>query len=84
MSNVIPLGKHKWHRCKEPNCQVCQGGLAYCVVCGGAEGELTIDCCGRRLSEEVRHKVFYGEVDYTRSQGWFRCIAGDPVNPSGA
>lgn len=46
-------------------CAFCQGGLALCTLCGGAEGTLTTECCGRRLTaaeEEAIHES--GTLDF--------------------
>jgi hypothetical protein len=45
-------------------CNVCDGGLALCLVCGGAEGTLTSHCYGERVPEEVLDRVYAGETDY--------------------
>lgn len=45
---------HSWlrHRnCRsERSCSICDGGLAVCTTCEGAEGELTKKCCGRPMT----------------------------------
>lgn len=42
--------EHIWHKCKQPcetpHCVYCEGGLAMCVVCRQAEGELEKSCPG--------------------------------------
>ena len=35
----------------------CEGNLAFCTVCKGAEGSLTTECCGRPITEEEEHKI---------------------------
>ena len=57
---------------KEPyesdSCQACV--LAYCKVCGGAEGSLPTDCPGERMPHELEDRVYAGDIDYTRRYGW--------------
>lgn len=56
--------------CQNSPCSICDGGLAYCTVCGGFEGTLTTDCCGRRLTEDDEHRIFdLGILDY-RDGAW--------------
>ena len=49
--------EHVLHQCDDPECFVCNGGLAQCDVCNGAEGTLTTDCCGRQLTEAEEHAI---------------------------
>jgi hypothetical protein len=57
-------------RCNNPEalfctpCNICDGGLAICVVCGGAEGSLTSHCAGERLDVAQLDRVYAGETDY--------------------
>jgi hypothetical protein len=62
------LEKHD--KCEIPHCCVCDGGLAICTVCGGAEGTLTEDCCGRILSGDEQDDVYYGRLFYRASTGF--------------
>lgn len=39
-------------------------GLVYCTVCDGAEGELTTDCPGVKMTREMRYAVVTGSADY--------------------
>lgn len=57
-------------------CMVCEGGLALCVVCGGAEGSMPSDCPGHRMEPEVQDAVYAGEVDYDRREGWVQRPSG--------
>lgn len=57
---VIPFGRHRlqpW------------GELAYCPVCGGAEGDLPEHCPGYPMTDEERAAVLAGELDFRRSEG---------------
>lgn len=44
--------------CNKTGCQYCDGGLAYCTVCGGAEGSLLPECPGVRLTPEQHDKNY--------------------------
>lgn len=50
--------------CQEGRCNICSGGLAVCTVCGGAEGELTLECPGIKLDEHVRYAILQGSLDF--------------------
>lgn len=52
--------EHKYFKCKcnEPYCMYCDGGLGLCTICGGAEGTLTTDCCGRRITHEEEDRIY--------------------------
>ena len=56
--------KHVKHECDEVECMVCDGGLFVCTVCGGAEGALTTECCGRRMSGAEINDVFNGKKNF--------------------
>lgn len=45
-------------KCSNPYCQFCEGGLYACTVCGGMEGTLTTDCCGRRLTADEEDRIY--------------------------
>lgn len=53
----------------DPSCQICQGGLAVCKVCGLLEGGLTTDCPGVP-SHDKGDEVYAGKLDYREGQGW--------------
>ena len=67
------MSQHKYHKCRDcnkpGNCRYCDGGLLYCVVCGGAESELLKHCPGRRLNEEALSAISMGKI---QSLDWFR------------
>lgn len=45
--------------------ELVQGDLAFCTTCKAGEGELTTDCCGRRMTEEERKRVYeLGTLDF--------------------
>lgn len=46
------------------NCNVCDGGLAICSLCGLAEGSLTTDCSGQESYREYGDRVYAGEIDF--------------------
>ena len=61
---------HEWlvHTdCRSEFCSICHGGLAVCVVCGCAEGELPTDCPGFKLGDRAKLAIFNGTMDYKNS-----------------
>lgn len=58
------------------NCIICSGGLFQCAVCNGAEGQLTTECCGKWLSQEVLDGVFDGHCDFVGGK-WVNLNADD-------
>lgn len=75
MADIIPWPRHTRQECNHPDgdythCGYCMGGLFMCSVCGGAEGELTTDCCGHSLTPAVREQCYAGRLNYTRRNGW--------------
>lgn len=72
-SNVIVFPGHHLHRCGPEceGCPVCEGGLASCDNCGGAEGSMPTDCPQRLMTQEEWEAVYRGELDYRlRLGGW--------------
>lgn len=62
---------HRWHdhtNCDHDGevreCPICEGGLSLCLTCGAAEGELTTDCPGRKMTGGERYAAFAGGMDY--------------------
>lgn len=60
---------HIWHRCKKDGCNICEGGLAYCEVCGALEGSLLSFCPGFKLNSDAINACYNGNV---RDLVWFR------------
>lgn len=69
--------KHTFFKCSShacmrrdsSRCPICDGGLAYCTVCKGAEGSLTTDCCGRPLTAIEEAEICrLGGVDFIGGQ----------------
>ena len=59
--------KHKFFECNcnKEHCIYCDGGLAYCVICKCAEGELTSECCGREVTEQEKKQIYIdGTLDF--------------------
>lgn len=54
----------------EGRCFICEGGLACCTTCDGAEASLPTQCPGTQMSEHLRGQVQAGRMDYTRQLGW--------------
>lgn len=57
-----------------------ESGLAYCNICGLAEGSLTTDCSGQKVSSELEEKVYGGKKDFREGIGW--CNLPNPTNQS--
>lgn len=58
---------HQWIEhvnCHDWNCAICEGGLAFCGICGLVEGQLTTQCIGRELTEAERDRLGAEDVDY--------------------
>lgn len=51
-------------------CMLCDGGLALCVRCGGAEATMPRDCPGRPMNREQKEFVQAGLLEYTWRKGW--------------
>lgn len=50
-------------------CQWCDGGLFACIICGGAEGSLTTECCGRQLTEQEERRIYtVGDLNFRNGQ----------------
>ncbi len=66
--------KHTLYKCvdcQKPHCQFCDGGLAFCTVCKGAEATLTSTCTGAPLSEDQGRLVQSGKLDFKDGK-WVR------------
>jgi hypothetical protein len=50
--------------CADECCGICEGGLALCTVCGGAEASMPTDCPGRLLTDEEVQGILDGHLDY--------------------
>jgi hypothetical protein len=70
-------------QCIEGRCPLCSGGLFYCRVCGGGEGELPTDCPGERMHPDQAAAVYNGHVDYVARRGGWVALedAGEPLEP---
>lgn len=57
---------HVFYECSDEcsGCQICNGGLAHCKVCGGAEGSLPTDCPGHRMDSTTEEAVYAGDLDH--------------------
>lgn len=82
MALILPFPRHrlagtKMDPCKcqqrdnpEWTCMICDGGLALCITCGGAEASMPTDCPGYHMEDVVQDSVQMGEVDYDWKLGW--------------
>jgi len=55
---------HTFHECSDPDCNVCSAGLAFCVVCKCAEGELSTFCLKKPASEVLKRAFYYEGLDF--------------------
>lgn len=63
---------HTLHaNCDKEGCCVCEGGLAWCVTCGGAEASLPTECPGFMMTAGEQDLVQNGELDFKDGQ-WRR------------
>jgi len=72
---VYPMGTHRLathENCDRPHCPICEGGLAFCETCRGAEASLPTECPGRKMTEEEEEGVMAGIIDFTWEKGWMR------------
>lgn len=61
--------RHTQHVCGEETCFVCNGGLAWCTVCGGAEASMPTECPGVKMTQYQQDLVQAGVLDYVE-RGW--------------
>lgn len=62
-----PYGAHTLEthtNCKYQHCSICDGGLAYCKVCGGAEASLPTECPGEKMSAQTADDVVACRMDF--------------------
>lgn len=59
---------HDLHRCNEEGCCVCEGGLAWCVTCGGAEASMPTECPGVAMTQGQQDEVQAGRIDFRGGQ----------------
>jgi hypothetical protein len=68
---------HIWWQCsddcRDSNCPFCLGGLKYCITCKCAESELTSQCFGEPLTEELKEEVTKRRRDF-QDGGWVKLI----------
>lgn len=68
---------HEWYKCKKDHqddystCMFCEGGLAWCIICGAFEGQLLTHCPRYMLSNETLDACYQGNViDFSKMQIW--------------
>lgn len=61
---------HRPSQCDRDQCFVCEGGLALCLTCGGAEASMPTDCPQALMGERRAAAVQAGALDYDRRLGW--------------
>lgn len=72
------MSNHTYYECPPDRecddrygCQYCSGGLLFCVICGGAEGSLTSECPGARMSDEEEDAVYKTRTLDFKNGKWF-------------
>lgn len=73
------LRPHQYYRCSSrcEGCHYCEGGLHWCTVCGGREGELLSSCPGHKLSAETLEACYRGNVvDLPTAEAMVLCRRG--------
>lgn len=50
--------------CSLNHCPICDGGLFYCINCGGAEGSLTKHCPGYKIPPRLDNLVYTNKLDF--------------------
>lgn len=68
---VHPQGYHE-HEYYHLGCQICDGGLFLCKVCGGLEGSLATDCPGEQITIEQQDAIYAGKLDFVEGRGWIK------------
>lgn len=71
MQDPAPVSSHTLHKCDSEDCPCCSGGLAWCAVCGGAEGSLPKECPGVTMSPEQLDAVYAGKLNFVNGM-WVR------------
>lgn len=82
-ANDHKLVEHK--QCDREHCPICDGGLALCRICNGAEGSLPSDCPGRPMTDAEETQVYENDLDFVVFKGeptgtWVRHSLPKPLN----
>ena len=63
--------EHKFEKhtnCEKARCIICDGDLAFCTVCNGAEGSLPTECPGIKMTSEQQDRVYHAEIDFRQGK----------------
>jgi hypothetical protein len=74
--------QHTWvehENCKKPYCEICEGGLSICSICGLIEGSLTTECPGYRCWTEKGDDIYAGKIDFRNGQWVKECSPYSPA-----
>jgi len=63
---VAETSGHKLIQCGKDctGCMYCDGGLAHCEICGGAEASLPIHCPGRKMSQAEEDAIQRRDITF--------------------
>jgi hypothetical protein len=79
VGDIVQPNGHRWvthTNCTDIHCNICEGGLAQCMVCGAAECELPTECPRQTMTSVQKAAVCAGQLDY-RDDGWVS-LESDP------
>ncbi len=68
---VIMFPRHRLHNRRGTDCAgcfCCEGGLALCVTCGGAEASLPTHCPQARMDDLMQATVQDGSADFENGE----------------
>lgn len=67
MNNHIPVVHDN---CRNIHCNICEGGLFSCSICGGTEVTLPTECPGGRMTADEQDGVGAGQMDFKKGHWW--------------
>lgn len=63
--------RHVQHVCQDEDCFVCNGGLSWCTVCGGAEASMPAECPGDMMTQYQQDEIQGGRLNF--KDGAWQC-----------
>lgn len=67
--------------CHHEHCPICEGGLANCTVCHGAECALTTECPGKPMTDDQMTLVCARRLDYVNGAWLILCPVIEATHP---